>query len=224
MEFWGGGTHSLAPAFTLAEVLVTLGIIGVISAMTLPTLVKNHQRQVYVTQLHKVVNEVSQALELYKNDNNAVGLLETPLRNNPAGLRDFVLRYFKVAKDCGTKYAPCYADTIKELDGSQEYMVKNNQCNIVFTLASGAAICMDVAQNQDGYSYEDEDGNIVNVAGVNAKDVLYMEVDINGPKGPNLIGRDIIMGIGVSSDGQLYPENDDSYFAQIIDAGWKMEY
>ena len=48
--------------FTLAEVLVTLGIIGVVSAMTLPTLVKNHQRQVYVTQLQKVYNELSQAL------------------------------------------------------------------------------------------------------------------------------------------------------------------
>ena len=45
--------------FTLAEVLVTLGIIGVVSAMTLPTLVKNHQRQVYVTQLQKVVNELT---------------------------------------------------------------------------------------------------------------------------------------------------------------------
>ena len=44
--------------FTLAEVLVTLGIIGVVSALTIPTLVKNHQRQVYVTQLQKVVNEL----------------------------------------------------------------------------------------------------------------------------------------------------------------------
>ena len=39
--------------FTLAEVLVTLGIIGVVSAMTVPTLMQNYQRQSYVTQLHK---------------------------------------------------------------------------------------------------------------------------------------------------------------------------
>ena len=44
-------------AFTLAEVLVTLGIIGVVSAMTVPTLMQNYQRQSYVTQLHKVYNE-----------------------------------------------------------------------------------------------------------------------------------------------------------------------
>ena len=52
--------------FTLAEVLVTLGIIGVVSAMTVPTLMQNYQRQSYVTQLHKVYNEVSQAMVQYK--------------------------------------------------------------------------------------------------------------------------------------------------------------
>ena len=45
-------------AFTLAEVLVTLGIIGVVSAMTVPTLMQNYQRQSYVTQLHKTYNEM----------------------------------------------------------------------------------------------------------------------------------------------------------------------
>ena len=54
------GSHK---GFTLAEVLVTLGIIGVVSAMTVPTLMQNYQRQSYVTQLHKVYNEFSQAGE-----------------------------------------------------------------------------------------------------------------------------------------------------------------
>ena len=45
-------------AFTLAEVLITLGIIGVVSAMTVPTLMQNYQRQSYVTQLHKTYNEM----------------------------------------------------------------------------------------------------------------------------------------------------------------------
>lgn len=38
----GGRLAALKPAFTLAEVLVTLGIIGVVSAMTVPTLMQNH--------------------------------------------------------------------------------------------------------------------------------------------------------------------------------------
>ena len=64
----------LKKAFTLAEVLVTLGIIGVVSAMTVPTLMQNYQRKSYVTQLHKVYNELSQALVQYQNDNNALNL------------------------------------------------------------------------------------------------------------------------------------------------------
>ncbi len=67
--------------FTLAEVLVTLGIIGVVSAMTVPTLMQNYQRQSYVTQLHKVYNEVSQAMVQYQNDRNALNLNEAGLNS-----------------------------------------------------------------------------------------------------------------------------------------------
>ena len=61
-------------AFTLAEVLVTLGIIGVVSAMTIPTLMQNHQRKTYVTQLNQVYNLLSQAFVSYMNDKNALNL------------------------------------------------------------------------------------------------------------------------------------------------------
>lgn len=63
--------------FTLAEVLVTLGIIGVVSAMTVPTLMQNYQRDSYTTQLHKVYNEVSQAMLRVITESNAVSLRES---------------------------------------------------------------------------------------------------------------------------------------------------
>ena len=62
--------------FTLAEVLVTLGIIGVVSAMTVPTLMQNYQKKSYVTQLHKFYNELTQALPQYQADINEVNLKE----------------------------------------------------------------------------------------------------------------------------------------------------
>ena len=72
--------HSLRKtAFTLAEVLVTLGIIGIVSAMTVPTLMQNYQRQSYVTQLHKVYNELNQATLRYQTDRNALNLKEAGL-------------------------------------------------------------------------------------------------------------------------------------------------
>ena len=49
------------PAFTLAEVLITLGIIGIVAAMTLPTLIMNHRKQVTVNKVKKFYTVMSQA-------------------------------------------------------------------------------------------------------------------------------------------------------------------
>lgn len=202
-------------AFTLAEVLVTLGIIGVVSAMTLPTLVKNHQRQVYVTQLHKVVNELSQAAELYITDRNSIGLKETPLYNSDVGLRNFIKNYFKVVKDCGTSTNGCFADKYKSIDGSKTVTYNTITCNIVFTLASGASICADT-----------HDDN---------KRIIGIEVDINGKQGPNIFGRDFFY-LSIDNNGTVFDEYEydektftvsspwSPYFAKILNDGWKMEY
>lgn len=48
-------------AFTLAEVLITLGIIGVVAAMTLPVLIENHQKKVVASKLAKFYSIMSQA-------------------------------------------------------------------------------------------------------------------------------------------------------------------
>ena len=51
-------------AFTLAEVLITLGIIGVVAAMTLPTLIYNYDKQVVVTRLQKFYSSMNQAIKM----------------------------------------------------------------------------------------------------------------------------------------------------------------
>ena len=91
--------------FTLSEVLVTLGIIGVVSAMTVPSLMNNYQRQSYVTQLHKVYNEFLQVFERYMADQKVDTLSESDIYNNPGALNTFVRNYFKVVTDCGTSMA-----------------------------------------------------------------------------------------------------------------------
>ena len=76
------GSLTCRLGFTLAEVLVTLGIIGVVSAMTIPTLMQNHQRKVYVTQLHKVYNEFQQAVTLQITERNANNIKEAGVRSD----------------------------------------------------------------------------------------------------------------------------------------------
>ena len=69
-------------AFTLAEVLVTLGIIGIVSAMTVPSLTQNWQKQSYITQLHKVYNEFQQGLEAAMTENQYKSIKELFMANS----------------------------------------------------------------------------------------------------------------------------------------------
>ena len=55
-------------AFTLAEVLITLGIIGVVAAMTMPALIANHQKKVAAVRLEKFYTIMSQAILRWEAD------------------------------------------------------------------------------------------------------------------------------------------------------------
>ena len=159
--------------FTLAEVLVTLGIIGVVSAMTVPTLMQNHQRKTYVTQLHKVYNELNQAFQQFKNDNNALTLLEAGLSDQTA-VNNFLKTYFKTVTVCDTLEEPCVYDAkYKNLNG---VTLANNwwpdaNCGV---LGSGASVCIEAFHNDK----------------VNGIKYGHIFIDINGLKGPNIAGRD----------------------------------
>ena len=56
-------------AFTLAEVLITLGIIGVVAALTIPSLISNYQKNQTVTQLQKFYTNMNQAIKLSEIEN-----------------------------------------------------------------------------------------------------------------------------------------------------------
>ena len=164
-------------AFTLAEVLVTLGIIGVVSAMTVPTLMQNYQRQSYVTQLHKTYNEMSQALLRYQTDRNAINLTEAGL-SDITSLDNFMKNYFKIVKDCGMDETACFGTNYKKLDGSSiNFMSTDNDKVRAYVLANGASIAI--------------------ISGSN-----YFHLDVNGKKGPNIVGRDTF-AIKIFSNGLL---------------------
>ena len=172
-------------AFTLAEVLVTLGIIGVVSAMTVPSLMQNYRRQSYVTQLHKVYNELGQAALRYQTDKNAVNLREAGLSSQDAAV-DFVKTYFKTVQDCGHNPSPCFASgNYKKLDGTTYINYDSSHSNVnYFVLANGASVSV--------------------TAITDASDIIVMQfgVDTNGQKGPNIVGRDFF-GMSLYNNGVI---------------------
>lgn len=173
-------------AFTLAEVLVTLGIIGVVSAMTLPTLTKNHQRKVYVTQLHKVYNEFQQVTESAIAERNAINLREAGV----SGYQDLdrlLKNHMKIVKTCnpggGGAMDSCVGGSgTKNLSNASAPYSTGTTCHVT---ASGAGICY--------YS----------VAFASTGDFLtYVTFDTNGKSGPNILGRDVFV-LGLFNDGSL---------------------
>lgn len=177
---------------------------------------KNHQRQVYVTQLHKVYNELSQAFDQVITDSNAVNLRES--RYNRNGKQWFLSNYFKTTKTCvGDASEDCFADGYTNMNGTA---IRTRDiigsCSIAGILPSGASICL-------------------------KSDLII--VDVNGQQGPNILGRDLF-DFWVDDDGTLtvYDDLDDvdtrfsrectantdiSYgycLAKILNDGWKMDY
>lgn len=230
----GGGAIAQAKlGFTLAEVLVTLGIIGVVSAMTVPTLVQNYQRKSFVTQLHKVYSEVGQAAERYKTDNNYVSLKESRIVGNKEELNKFVKTYFKIVKDCGGSYRPCFSDSYEWIDSSQNKIsTDTHECWSTVVLASGAALCVDSGKfeanqadkDMNGDGQIDENDKIYN-GGVQGDAAITIEVDVNGLQGPNIVGRDFF-ALNILSDGTVVgnPGSHGGYSVKIIEDGWEMKY
>ena len=177
----GGRNLSSTHAFTLAEVLLTLGIIGVVSAMTVPSLMQNHQRKTYVTQLHKVYNELQQAFIQYQNDKNALNLKEAGLTSKES-VKTFLNEYLKIIQGCDGIVAPCFASSYKNINSGAVSVssVWNGYC---VTLASGSSFCMDYPTLYGG-SWG------------------YVFIDINGKQGPNILGRDAFY-LAVFTDGVL---------------------
>lgn len=86
--------------FTLAEVLITLGIIGVVAAMTLPTLISHHKKQVVETRLAKFYSSISQATKLSEVDNGEPKYWEDLTENNTLEwYNKYYKKYLKTLED-----------------------------------------------------------------------------------------------------------------------------
>ena len=149
--------------------------------MTVPTLMQNYQRQSYVTQLHKTYNEFSQALLRYQTDRNALNLTEAGL-NSQEACNNLMTTYFKTVQTCTDSLTPCFANSYKTLQGGTIDFTTNTS----YVLASGASV-------RFFYARLELTGGIK---------IANITVDINGQKGPNILGRDLFW-MALYSDGTI---------------------
>ncbi|MBE7706893.1 MAG: type II secretion system protein [Cyanobacteria bacterium SIG30] len=169
-------------AFTLAEVLITLAIIGVVAALTIPSVVTNYKKTEIESATKKSFSTISTALNMAIKDYGPTYTwsVDAP-KTLSAGLSEayfdkYFVPYLKVAKQCGkSTEKDCTYDILAlgggEFDYATEGDTKDNFAR--YYLADGTAITSFVSLNK----------------GVPAQLQLY--IDINGWKKPNQMGIDI---------------------------------
>ena len=94
--------------FTLAEVLITLAIIGVVAAIAIPSVISNSQQQEFKTGLRKAVSVLNSAITM----NMAIDG-ETPYDN--ANLPGYLMKHMSIIKSTG--FLPYYG-VVKKNDGT----------------------------------------------------------------------------------------------------------
>lgn len=105
--------------FTLAEVLITLGIIGVVAALTMPALIANHKKTVVETRLAKFYSTINQAIIRSEADNGSKEFwdtLETGYENDDDGNEDI----------SASKVSPWFERYLKPYLQLTEYKVDGN--------------------------------------------------------------------------------------------------
>lgn len=158
--------------FTLAEVLITLGIIGIVAAMTLPALVQKYKRLEATARLKKFVSTMEQAILFAEKDNGTRAFQWTDIdeyadeiAENPQLEHDLTYAYWN-------KYFSPYIKSVKVEKGvyiESEDDETNNTKNTKVYFADGSTLYLHFGHCID------------------------LNFDINGEKLPNELGKDIFL-------------------------------
>ena len=208
--------------FTLAEVLITLGIIGVVAAMTIPTLIQNYNTRVWNTGAKVFERKLEEALKTMNTQQTLAGHTTTE------SFVEELSKHFKTNKICqNDELLDCFEDTVwwgsgddgpAEVDmnlvkTSKNFGQKDWQTNVVgVQFANGVTALIaynptigDKACKQDPYSNQ-----------IDGKDCLAILYDTSGEKNPNQGGKDL-RSINVTKLGQYCAlELNGTCFAQAI--------
>lgn len=163
-------------AFTLAEVLITLGIIGVVAALTIPALISNSNKEQKLALLKKDYAMLAQAVRMSEQDNgpneqwdwgDGAGAYTTPRQSFDVYWKPYlkILKYCTSSTDCGYPN-----NSIYEESGAVAASVVNTSSATTVYLQDGTAMTVwaDVGWH-------------------------FIYFDLNAGKGPNTYGIDVFL-------------------------------
>ena len=190
------------PAFTLAEVLITLGIIGVVAALTMPTLIAQHRKKALQTALLKTYSELQQAnLRLLADDEH---LYEIDSVNER---RDLLMKEFK-------GYSLVVGDSSWQTIAWNLHLLyngdlkgHNGETGNIHPVCDNGGISTDSVGRL--WLFNDSDKQIC--------------VDVNGVKGPNRYGYDYFV-FYPTKDDKIAPHYSDKNSEWFIEDGSLTNY
>lgn len=221
-------------AFTLAEVLITLGIIGIVAALTLPAFIAKYQEKVRSEQLKTSYSILSQGFSKMLADDGVTDFSETSyatkLSDSNLSEEDEIeifKKYFKtvvtvpykqqVEENWPSGNAKYTGDICKKYagKGSTWYLKGGKQCQglrqTVYKLNNGALVRMSFCMYH--YKRVENKGNLKQI-------IAELTVDVNGEQEPNTFGEDAFSFV-VGQDGKLYPigGKDFAYYVSTKNGG-----
>ena len=189
-------------AFTLAEVLITLAVIGIVAALTLPGLIQNHNEKAWSTAKDLWEKKLTETVRRMNTDGVMTG------HDTTEDFMDTFKQYMKVIKTCdNTDINKCYSPKVVTTGSNEEPLEvetdsltsassmglsdwQTNTNTMSFVVADGTTVIM-AYQPECPYADPIED------TGSQVSCMAYM-VDVNGKKGPNRVGKDIQLSSGVA--------------------------
>ena len=155
----------VVPAFTLTEVLLAVLIVGIIAAMVLPAVVTKYQDKAFESAFNREVHSLQDSIDSLAAVENKPSFYETSLATDTG---TYMKKYLRVSKYCGTSGKDCFGKFYSEYSGHEKKTYTPSYDGNCAILKNGTSVCLNV--------------NVGNIT---------MLIDVNGPKGPNVLGRDL---------------------------------
>lgn len=152
-------------AFTLTEVLLAVLIVGIIAAIVLPAVVTKYQNKVLESAFNREVHSLQDSIDSVTAVENQTSIDKTTLSTDTAV---YMKRYLRVSKFCGENGADCFGKSYSQYSGHEKKSYTPAYDGDCAILKNGTSVCI----KYNGTSVD-------------------MLIDANGPKGPNVYGRDL---------------------------------
>jgi len=215
-NFFSRFTLHTSLGFTLSEILITLAIIGIVAALTIPALMVNYQKTQTISQLKEAYSLLNQAAELIKEDNGGtfIGIFaHNALLYGASHNLDIWAKYLKHSRICygaPDTYINCWATTYN-LTGTTLTDWSNAYVNYSsgMVLANGMTVLL-AGDTGDGWGPALGSGLFGNTCaggtGQTNNECSGVIIDLNGRKPPNRAGKDVFIFV-LTIDG-LKPYHD----------------